>query len=84
MVVTTVTIALTVLAGNVVPGMIEAGSVKVDSEVTAPVLLTYDPETSVKIVFGNNIVSCDTTPETVLGDMVTAGTTLSGIVVVYV
>jgi hypothetical protein len=83
-VVTTVTIAFTVLAGNVVPGMIEAGSVTADREVTAPVLLTYDPETNVKIVFGNNIVSCDTKPEAVLGDRVTAGTTLPGIVVVYV
>lgn len=72
------------LAGKVVPRIVEAGSITADNEVTGSVSVTYVPETNVKTVFGTNIVSCDTTPEIVVGEMVTAGTTLPGRVVVYV
>ncbi len=83
-VVTTVTIGFAVLPGNVVPGIIEGDSVTVDKEVTATALRTVSPAISVEIVVGSKIVSWETIPETVLGEIVTGGTTLPGMVVVYV
>jgi len=83
-VVTTVTIGFTVLAGKVVPKIVEAGSVRADNEVRGTEFVTYCPETNVKIVFGTKTVSWDTKPTTVLGDTITGGTTLPGIVVVNV
>jgi hypothetical protein len=64
--------------------MIEGGSVAVDKEVTAIALRTASPAISVEIVVGSKIVSWETIPETVLGEIVTGGTTLPGMVVVYV
>lgn len=64
--------------------MIEGDSVKVDREVTATVLRTASPAISVEIVVGSKTVSWETVPESVLGEIVTGGTTLPGIVVVYV
>jgi hypothetical protein len=64
--------------------MIEGDPVTVDREVTAPVLRTASPAISVEIVVGSKTVSWETVPESVLGEIVTGGTTLPGIVVVYV
>jgi hypothetical protein len=83
-VVTTVTIALAVLADKVVPEMVEGTSVDEENDVTDSTLITTEPETCVEIVVGTRMVAGATIPDTVLGEMVVGGITLAGKVVVYV
>lgn len=83
--VTTVTIALTLLACKVLPDMVEGASVKVGTIVVkVRTLVAMEPETCVDIVVGSNKVPGATIPDTVPGKMVVGGITLAGKVVVYV
>lgn len=69
-VVTTVTTAATELPDIVEPGIVFAGSVVGDRDVTACTLRTIEFEICVEIVMGNKMVSETTAPAMVVGDMV--------------